>query len=462
MSLQRRLLLYLLLCAPLVWGVALLASANRARVEVNELFDTELVRLARQLHATLGALEDASARSVPAPVDFGAPNLRLGNAELDDLITAVWNAQGERLLNDREGMALPYLPQANGFVEQTLQSEPWRVYYLPDANGRWLVAAGQNVHERDEVVRNLVGSQLLPWLLVLPVLLLAMAWATRRALAPLRQLAQELQHRNADDLRSLAPAQAPTELQPVLTAVNDLFKRIDDALVRERRFTADAAHELRTPLAVLRAQWDVQRHATTPAERRRAEDQLAAGLDRLERLVSQMLVLARVDAVQRLGSTEKVRWPAVVEAVMSDVLPPAERRRIELACDWPDTGEAFPLHGDPGLLGVLLRNLLDNAVRYAPAGSTVTLRFGTDGLTVANDGPALSPAALARLGERFHRGSGQAESGSGLGVSIAQRVAALHGLQLQHGQGPGAQGVMARLRQADSLAGRPPPAAAPG
>ncbi len=444
MSLQRRLLVYLLLCAPLVWAVALLASADRARAEVNELFDTEIIRLARQVQVTLDGLP-----TQPAAGRVVAPARSSGAADLDDLALAVWNRQGQLLLVDREGVQLPHRAQAAGFVDLTLDKEAWRVYYLQAPEGEWLVAAGQRLHERDELVWDLIGSQLLPWLLVLPVLLAAMAWAVRQALAPVRTLAEDLQRRSADDLRPVAEAQAPTELRPLLGAMNGLFTRIETTLARERRFTADAAHELRTPLAVLRAQWDVQRHAASEAERRQAEAKLGAGLDRLDRLVSQMLLLSRVDASERLARTEPVDWAAVVEQAVSDVLPLAERRGIELGVDWPPEGSApFPLQGDAALLGVLLRNLLDNAVRYAPEASAVTLRFGTDALAVENAGPALTPEALARLGERFHRSEGQAETGSGLGVSIAQRVAALHGLRLEHRPGAGGQGVVATLQRA--------------
>ncbi len=464
MSLQRRLLVYLLLCAPLVWGVALLASTDRARGEVNELFDTEMIRLARQVQATLAGLRPPGQWLPPARPGAGdgggdgaggasgasgASAADGGEADLGDLAIAVWDAQGQLLLVDREGVQLPYQPQATGFVDLALSGDAWRVYFLQAPAGEWLVAAGQRAHERDELVWNLIASQLLPWLLVLPVLLLAMAWAVRQALAPVRMLAGELAQRSADDLQPVPTAQVPAELQPLLTAMNGLFTRIGAAVARERRFTADAAHELRTPLAVLRAQWEVARRARDDNERRQAETRLGAGLDRLDRLVSQMLVLSRVDASDRPAQAQAVAWPALVEQVMSDVLPLAERRHIDLACDWPPAGTpAWPLQGDAALLTVLLRNLLDNAVRYAPEHSSVSLRFSGQGLEVANGGPALSPAALASLGERFHRAEGQAESGSGLGVSIAQRIATLHGLRLRHCSGPDGQGVVAELRPA--------------
>jgi two-component system sensor histidine kinase QseC len=448
-SLQRRLLVYLLLCAPLVWAVALLVSADRARHEVNELFDTEIIRLARQVQSTLDSVA-APGRPLPAPEPGGEADLR-------DLAIAVWNADGSLLLVDDEGVLLPRRPDASGFVDLRLGGEPWRVYYLQSPEGEWLVAAGQREQERDELVRDLIGSQLLPWLLVLPVLLAAMAWAVRQALSPLRALTAELQGRGADALQPVQAAAAPVELRPMVDAMNGLFARIEATLARERRFMADAAHELRTPLAVLRAQWDVLRGAPDDAARRKAEERLDAGLSRMDRLVTQMLALSRLEATERLAGAAPVDWPAIVEQVVGDLLPLAERRRIELGCDWPPEGvPAFPLAGDADLLAVMLRNLLDNALRYAPEGSAVALRFEPGGLVLENGGPPLSADDLARLGERFHRAEGRAETGSGLGVSIAQRIAALHGLALRYRRGDDGRGVVAEVVPADGAVGARP------
>lgn len=444
MSLQRRLLLYLLICAPLVWGVALYFSLSRARLEVNELFDAELIRLARQVQATLGRGLPVEAAPLPPVPREGA--IEAGDADVRDLAVAVWDRSGQLMISDREGVQLPYRPERGGFVEEQLAGGAWRVYYLQSFDGRWLVASGQRVYERDELVYGLTVSQVVPWLLVLPILLGVMAWAVRRALSPMARLTRELQRRPADDLQPLAESRAPAELKPLIGAMNGLFARIEQMLVRERRFTADAAHELRTPLAVLRAQWDVVQCAGSPAERAAAEAKLGIGLDRMGRLITQMLALSRVES----GTApvfDDVRWTPVVEQAMSDCLALAERRGIELACDWPPTGRhPMPLLGDEHLLAVLLRNLLDNAVRYAPAGSAVTLRIGQDTIEVENAGPPLSAEQLARLGERFYRPDGQQEVGSGLGVSIVRRIAQLHGLELVFGTRADGTGVRVLLR----------------
>ncbi|MBX3609642.1 MAG: sensor histidine kinase N-terminal domain-containing protein [Hydrogenophaga sp.] len=433
MSIQRRLLLYLLICAPLVWAIAFAISAAGARHEVNELFDTQLVSMARQAHlmASAQAWQRGDAgEAPPSPMLNGE-----GDADLQDLAVAVWDREGRAVLLDHEGAQLPWRSGAIGFDNLVLQGHAWRIYYLSIPQSGRMAAAGQKMHERDELVWGLVGGQLLPWLLVLPVLLVAMAWAVRVALQPMRELTDELTSRRADDLRPVSLERAPRELHPMLNAMNGLFTRVDDTLARERQFTADAAHELRTPIAVLAAQWDVYRGARNDAERQRAGGALDSGLRRMARLIDQLLGLSRLDATERLKAPQPLAWERVVEQAMTDVLPLAERRQIDLGCEWAEGGPsaAPPWLGDDHLMTLLLRNLLDNAVRYAPDGSAVTLSFGAQSLSVDNPAPpGLSASDMANWGERFHRPDGQPESGSGLGVSIAQRIATLHGLALRH------------------------------
>ena len=177
MTLQRRLLLYLLICAPVVWALAFAISIDRARHEVDELFDTELIRLARQVHALLPDDGDASRVSFralpPAPVEGAADG---GAADVRDLAIAAWDRSGTRVA-DVEGPALPYRAGFTGFVDDTVDAMPWRVYYVASESGKWLAAAGQRSYERDELVYDVTLGQLLPWIVMLPVLLIGMAWA---------------------------------------------------------------------------------------------------------------------------------------------------------------------------------------------------------------------------------------------------------------------------------------------
>jgi two-component system sensor histidine kinase QseC len=223
-----------------------------------------------------------------------------------------------------------------------------------------------------------------------------------------------------------------------------------DVLAHERRFTADAAHELRTPLAALRAQWDVVRRAAPGSARTQAEDRLAAGFERMERLVAQLLMLSRVEGVrpgtEALAKEQEVNWREIVEEAVADCLPLAGRRFVEIECDWPrDDRRALPLFGHAPLLIVMLRNLLDNAVRYATSHSTVTLAFTETTLTIENECAPIAAKQLERLGEPFHRIEGHSEPGSGLGISIARRIAALHGLAITLGPRDDGTGLRASV-----------------
>ncbi len=426
MTLQRRVLLFLLLAAPLVWGVGLLFGGAHVRHEIDELFDTRQVQLARQVLALLPTV----LHSAPAePVPF-APRAALGAADTADLSIAVWNRQGQLLLADREGGRLAFQAGRTGFSDESIDGRDWRVYAQRSAGGDWLVAVGQPGKERAVLVRSILTSQLLPWVLTLPALLVAMALAVRQALKPMRRLTAELQQRRGDAPLPLSEADLPSDLLPLVRAMNGLLRRVDSQLELERRFTADAAHELRTPLAALQAQWDAARlapdHRASPADAKIRE-----GLQRLSRLVTQMLALARLEHLDAAAAALPIDWVALVERLFSELLPLAETHGVELECEWPARGRAPLLrHGDSALLSLMLRNLLDNAVRHSPAGGRVTLRLTEDAIEVRDQGPGVPAEQWQRLGDRFFRLPGQCGSGSGLGLSIVKRIAGLHGLAL--------------------------------
>jgi len=436
-TLQRRLIVLLLVAVPVIWAIAVTVSIWRAQQEINELFDSEQLRLAQQMMrilsssdaATARALPDASARAAPgaAPGEGG-----IGAAELKDMAIAAWSAGGELRVADGDGALLPFRAEASALVPMQIGGERWLVYYLNPAGSPWVVAVGQAADERDEVLQGLLLGQLLPWVLMLPVLLVAMAVVVRHALRPVRRLAEDIGARGADDLHPVAVAGLPAELTPLVVATNRLFDRIRRTLEHERRLTADAAHELRTPLAALRAQWEAVRVAGDEATRKAAFRQVGAGIDRLAHVLTQLLALSGVDDRAPTHFTAMVDWRRAVQDALSDCLSLAEAKGSELAVEWPDDdAAAMPLTGDDALISLLLRNLVDNALRYAPAGSTVTVRLTPQMLVVEDDGPGLAPEILARLGDRFFRPAGQVASGSGLGVSIVRRVAELHGLAVR-------------------------------
>jgi two-component system sensor histidine kinase QseC len=270
-----------------------------------------------------------------------------------------------------------------------------------------------------------------PLLIAAPLLGLAAWWAIRRGVAPMRQLGRTLEQRSPAALQPIVVPGAPSEMTPMVDALNSLFGRIVELMEAERRFTADAAHELRTPIAGIRAQAQVALGATQDAERIHALQATLQGCDRAVRLVEQLLTLSRLEsgAAPVLGPVDLT---AVVRQVAADVAPLAlaKRQQIEVEAAAPCT-----VQGDATLLAVMVRNLLDNAIRYSPPGASVRAAVvserGFARLSVDDSGPGMAESDIARMGERFFRVLGSGETGSGLGWSITRRIASVHGADVR-------------------------------
>ncbi|WP_374334713.1 ATP-binding protein [Leeia sp.] len=423
MSIQRRLLLSALLATLLVWGLAVLAAWSQARREADELFDAEQIQFAHQLLDAYARLPVSQIQ--PAPQAGSAQ--RQHGKEHDGLGFALWNAQQQLILSDGQDGAFPF-PAHEGFRNVTLHGEQWRLYTARDQRSGLRVTVAQEHEFRLEVAGELTGSMQLAWLLALPLLLLALIWAIRTGLRPLRDLTLLLQRRQPEDTAPL-PDDAPQEVQPLVQALNQLLNRYQDLLDRERRFIGDAAHELKTPLAALRVQAEVASLAQEPAVQLRALQQLVRGVVRSERLLQQLLLLSQLDPMSQVPDAQAIYWPELLETMLEDwgLTHPADDFPIQVI--WSDA-QPLPLQGNAMLLSLLLRNLLENARLYAASEAGVRLTLAKDGLTVSDHGPGMTAEHLARLGERFYRPAGQAQHGSGLGVSIAMRIAQLHGLQL--------------------------------
>ena len=307
-------------------------------------------------------------------------------------------------------------------------------------------------HEaREEIVEALGESLVWPLAAALPALALAIWLGVGSGLRPLRELREQLARRGAADLAPLDAARVPQEIEPLVQELNRLFGRIAQTLERERRLTADAAHELRTPLAVLSTQAQVARRATDDASRNEALDAMVAGAERAARLIEQMLTLARVEAGETGAAAGRFDLRETARAAMAELAGAALAKGIEL-----ELAEGPPVEaaGHAALLAVLARNLVDNAVRYTQRGGRVevVVRAGPV-LEVRDNGPGVPAPDVARLGERFHRPAGQAETGSGLGLSIVLRIAQLHGGTVRFSPGLDGRGLAVSVSFA-SPAGR--------
>lgn len=428
-SLQARLLALLLSLVTIVWlGAAALTWVD-AQHELDELLDGHLAQAAALL-----VVQQAHADGHDDDGVTDAPSL---HKYAPKVAFQVFH-EGRLMMRSANAGTTPLSTRTHGFsTVQLNHNESWRVFATRGGESDVQVFVGEQTDTRDDILWAILHGVLLPLLLALPLLALLLWWAVRHGLAPLRQLSQALGRRQPHALAPMVLADVPTEMEPLVHALNGLFGRIEAMVTSERRFTSDAAHELRTPIAAIRAQAQVALGAgNDTVQRDHALRFTLAGCDRATRLVEQLLTLSRLETASNPGAALPLDTPidlsAVTRRTCADLAPAALQRQQELALDAP---EVCLVTGDDTLLGVLVRNLIDNALRYSPDGATVQVsvaqRSGQVELQVQDSGPGLTDPEIARLGERFYRVLGSDQPGSGLGWSIVKRIADVSGADIQ-------------------------------
>jgi two-component system, OmpR family, sensor histidine kinase QseC len=438
-SMQRRLTLLLLGVLGLAWLACGVVTYFYSSWETNQLFDAQLEQTASLLVNT-AAHEAEESVEMPAHRDYGHPYR-------DRVAYQVWDKHGMLLLRSANAPIHYMSEQKEGFSDSRIEATPWRVVARWDATRTFLVQAGELQEVRDDIIHGVVLSLLLPLVVLLPILGWLIRWAVRKGLAPLRTLAAEVDGRAPENLNALGAGPLPTELQPLHKALNHLFRSLGEALVHERRFTADASHELRTPLAALKTHAQVALAATDPATIERSLRQLIQGADRATRLVEQLLTLARLEPMRHGTALESVALRSELVECLATIGPSALRKNIELHLE---EGPPVWVTGHPELLHSLMRNLVENAVSYTLPGGNVGVSLVLDGeaviFSVVDDGPGISPDLRERVLQPFFRILGSSQSGSGLGLAIVKRVTDIYGASLHLGEGEGARGLRVTLR----------------
>ena len=448
-SLRARIRAWVLGLVLLVWAAVMALAWLETERELSGLLDAQLAQTAALLAA--GELEHLERGQMPS-----APTVL---REFQSRVALqLWHEGRLRLRSaDAPAQALSARTEA-GFADTEVDGERWRVYTavrLDQGEPEDVIHVGERVTARRHVLWAGVEATLLPLLLALPVLALAIGWSVHRALRPLRTLGDTVAARRPQALDALPADGVVAEVQPLVTALNGLFERVAEQLASERRFTADAAHELRTPIAAIRMQAQVAQGATTDGERAQALAATLVGCDRATRLVEQLLQLARLEADASAATLSDSARPdsdlAALATECVQALAPTAAVRGQCIVFTPPA-VPLPVPMAPALVAVLLRNLLDNALRYSPDQAVVQVQVApatVDAgalLTVQDSGPGLSEEARARLGERFFRVLGTGQSGSGLGWSIVQRLARLYRLSVEVDRSPSLGGLRVRVR----------------
>lgn len=421
-SLKQRLLALVLAAITLVWLGAATFTYFEAREEFDEILDAHLAQsaslLAAQASHEIDEIETEHApllhkysRRVAFQVWENGQQLRLHSA----------NAPQKHLTN-----------KERGFSDITFDGHRWRVFSTWGEDGEYLIQVAERTDVREDLEQGIIENLLRPLLISLPLLALLLWIAVVRGLRPLDKLTREVEQREPDNLAALDASSAPREVTPLIERLNRLFTRIDASMQKERRFTADAAHELRTPVAAIKAQAQVARAASGEAERIHALDNAILGCDRAAHLIDQLLTLARVDTLDH-SVAEPCQLRDIAAEAIAVLAPAALEKGVQLELLAGD--EATTVRGNPGLLRVLLRNLLDNSMRHTPPGTSVQVSIaheqGAICLSVSDNGPGIPEQERDKVLERFYRPLDTQASGSGLGLSIVKRIAEVHGAALQ-------------------------------
>ncbi|HTR06859.1 MAG TPA: sensor histidine kinase N-terminal domain-containing protein [Paraburkholderia sp.] len=434
----------LLLLWPMSIAVTYLVAKSIANGPFDRALETDAYVLARQIHPVNGVAE----LTLPASTrDF------LSADNIDNVYYQVLGSQGEFVGGDRD-MPLPHdedrpPPGVVAFRDDTLHGTDIRVAYttvepahLASGKQPVLVQVAETLDKRRQLANDIIKGVILPQFVILPLAILLVWFGLSRGLAPLHALQSNIRMRRPDDLSPLEARRAPPEIEPLVTSFNDLLTRLEQNMELQKRFIADAAHQMKTPLAGLRTQAELALRQDAPAEVHRSLEQIATSSEHAARLVTQLLALARAENRMSGQIFTPVDVADVARHAVRDWVQPALAKQMDLGYEGPQTqydgeeGEGnarVEVDGNPVMLREMLSNLIDNAIRYTPAGGRITVRVrpepaaGVVHLEVEDTGIGIPAAERERVIERFYRILGRDGEGSGLGLAIVREIATMHG-----------------------------------
>jgi signal transduction histidine kinase len=418
-SIRARLLVSLLSVVVLSAAVSAAVTYRNVLHETESLFDYQLRQMALSLRDQ--GFIPADEAAALASDDF-------------DFIVQIWTADGTRIYASHPGLALP--PQAVlGFADVRLGDGTWRLFST--ATRDRVIQVAQPLAIRRELAAQTALRTVVPVLVLAPILAIAIGWSVNTSLRPVRRLAAEVKRRDADALEPVAESGLPAEVSPLVESINALLARLRSAFNAQRAFVSDAAHELRSPLTALKLQLQLLQRSTDESSRNQAIETLSAGIERATHLVAQLLTLARTEPGGQHAPLAPTDLAEAARQAVADVVPLAAAKSIRLSLDAPAD---CTVEGDATALRILVRNLVDNAVRYTPDGGQVESTLAKDRgqivLTVDDSGPGIPTSDRVRVFDRFYRRSGNessalGETGSGLGLAIVRSIADRHRATVQ-------------------------------
>ncbi|MCB1864025.1 MAG: sensor histidine kinase N-terminal domain-containing protein [Chromatiales bacterium] len=437
-SIRRRLLAWLVGVTTLAWAAFVPWSFWDTREDIGEMFDARLVQFAELLLSLIaherGELEHSggTGETVVAVVEDLVSQFDDEHELRRKVAFQIEVGNGRQFYRSQAAPTQRFTGRPNAFSEGDYAGEVWRVFTATDGD-EIVVHVAETLDVRGHLINDFTLQLIGPLFVLLPSMALLIWFGVGRALQPIDRLAQRVALRDPDRLDGLSIESTPVEVRPLVEALNRLFLRLGAAFERERRFTADAAHELRTPLAAMRTQAQVARRTADASQRNHALERLQDAADRTARLVEQLLTLARVDETT-IERDHEIDLAAIARAVCMDSDPNGTTKAHELVCSADDP--VF-VRANADLANVVVRNLVDNALRYTPDGGRVHVRVSNGSaygvLHVDDSGPGIEPDQRSDAFARFHRLQRRSGGGAGLGLSIVRRIVEHHGGRVELG-----------------------------
>jgi two-component system, OmpR family, sensor kinase len=437
-SLRARLLGFLLLAVVSAVALQAVIAYRTALAEADAIFDFQMEQTAQSLRAAMPL----------ALLDLQSPSSEAADDENFNFVVQVWSLNGLALFRSGARTLLP-APVELGFSTASAQGTRYRIYALQTR--AFVIQVAQDMATRREMARTLALRTVWPVALMAPLLMLLVGWVVSASLAPVARVRSQVAQRQADDLEPVGQGGLPDEIVPLVDELNLLFGRLRTAFDAQKSFVADAAHELRSPLAALKLQVQALERAEDETGRALLVSRLAAGIDRASRVVEQLLVLARQQAQAVAGTPlDALSLADIASEAVGEIAAEARLRGVDVGLVQADEGR---IAGHPDALRILLRNLLDNAVKFSPDGGTVDVSVRREGaflaLRVDDSGPGIAPAERDRALDRFYRSpdsATRATIGSGLGLAIVKAIAEQHGATLWLDASPALGGLQIDVR----------------
>lgn len=360
----------------------------------------------------------------------------------------VWTQDSKLLLHSLDPLKIPVTPKKDGFSDLRIDSQMWRVFTTYNNKAKIKTILAEHYDTRNELGHSIAQDDMYIMLLTFPLSGLLIWIIIGRGLGSLDRVAKEVANRAPTNLEPVDLEEVPEEIKPVIDELNKLFHRLNEGFEREKRFASDAAHELRTPLAALKAQAQVALNTDNLEEKNIALKKLIASVNRSTHIIQQLLTMSRlVPEASRINDINKVNLPKVTREVLALLAPSALEKQIEL--EFIHDKNITNFFGNSTAIGILIRNLVDNAIRYCQENGAILVRVYQQKdnivLEVHDDGPGIPKKLHPRVFERFFRVLGNQSTGSGLGLAIVRQVTELHGGKIELDSPEEGTGLIVRI-----------------